>query len=362
MTKEELEAFQNKMIEDFGKTCTIKVKRTLDQEERSILIAHVKQTVGNQNISVRIIEPVVPDFEFVNDMLPTASALQYAKNQADHDGAVERKKPYDEKWTVYQNNLLNAISPLDLNERRLIMFLSPLVRLAVDKNPNQRTFVVKVIDFTKEFNIKSHAYYAELEHIVKRLQQKFYEYWDFKADEKDTSKVRVTWISKGNYKENQGSIHIDLHDDLIEMLSVFDKQHPYTKYERKSITQLGSHGIVLFELIASCMFQQNKQRTYSINFLREKFNCVDAYPSVSDFKRYVLDSAIKDIETYTPYRISYKQEKTGRMITGIAFRFKDISAQKQTIIKEAVIPSKMNSNESTLISKGNPPKLKTPNK
>lgn len=86
------------------------------------------------------------------------------------------------------------------------------------------------------------------------------------------------------------------------MLTVFDKANPFTKYERQMIVNLGSYGIILFELISSCMHQQHKQKTYSIEYLREKFNCVDTYPIVSEFKRNVLDRAIKDVEKYTfPY-------------------------------------------------------------
>ena len=59
---------------------------------------------------------------------------------------------YGEEWIVLQNRLLNAISNLDLNERRLIMFLSPLVRKEVDKDPHQQTFILccrKTTDFRR---------------------------------------------------------------------------------------------------------------------------------------------------------------------------------------------------------------------
>ena len=49
---------------------------------------------------------------------------------------------YGEQWVVIQNRLLNAITNLELNERRLIMFLSPIVRRGIEKDPKQRTFIV----------------------------------------------------------------------------------------------------------------------------------------------------------------------------------------------------------------------------
>lgn len=230
---------------------------------------------------------------------------------------------YGEEWIVLQNRLLNAISNLDLNERRLIMFLSPLVRKEVDKDPHQQTFIVRVKDFQDEYEIKSKAYYRELENICNSLQQKTYEFWNFSANRKYKSKVKVTWITKGDYKDNQGEVHIDLHKDVIEMLTVFDKTNPFTKYERQMIIKLGCYGIILFELISSCLYQKDKSKAYTIEYLREKFNCVDSYPVVSEFKRNVLDKAIADIEKHTPIRISYTQNKTGRVVTEIVFSFKD---------------------------------------
>lgn len=240
-------------------------------------------------------------------------------------------KIYGEEWIVLQNRLLNAISNLELNERRLIMFLSPLVRKEVDKNPYQSTFIVRVKDFQDEYGIKSKAYYQELENICNSLQHKTYEFWNFSANKKYKSKVKVTWITKGDYKDNQGEVYIDLHNDVIEMLTVFDKTNPFTKYQRQMIVKLGCYGIILFELISSCLHQKNKTKAYTIEYLREKFNCIDTYPVISEFKRNVLDKAIKDIEKHTPLRITYTQVKKGRVVTEIVFAFENLDDSNKKV-------------------------------
>ncbi|WP_040403178.1 replication initiation protein [Moraxella sp. CTOTU49803] len=240
-------------------------------------------------------------------------------------------KIYGEEWIVLQNRLLNAISNLELNERRLIMFLSPLVRKEVDKNPYQSTFIVRVKDFQDEYGIKSKAYYQELENICNSLQHKTYEFWNFSANKKYKSKVKVTWITKGDYKDNQGEVHIDLHNDVIEMLTVFDKTNPFTKYQRQMIVKLGCYGIILFELISSCLHQKNKTKAYTIEYLREKFNCIDTYPVISEFKRNVLDKAIMDIEKHTPLRITYTQVKKGRVVTEIVFAFENLDDSNKKV-------------------------------
>ena len=115
------------------------------------------------------------------------------------------------------------------------------------------------------------------------------------------------------------------------MLTVFDNANPFTKYEQDIIVRLGSYGIILFELIASCMHQQHKQKAYTINYLREKFNCVETYPTFYDFKRYVLDRAIADIHEHTSYRIKYEQKKLGRIVKELVFTFEDTADKPKAI-------------------------------
>lgn len=253
------------------------------------------------------------------EILPASSITE---KQAIKPADRENSKVYGDKWFVIQNRLLNAITNLDLNERRLIMFLSPVVRKAVDNDPTQRIFTVRVSDFAKEYSIKGKYLYKELETIADTILEKVFFFWyDYKGNQ---AKKGVSWVSECDYIENEGLVRIKLDDTVIEMLTIFDKANPFTKYERKQIVNLGSYGVVLFELISSCMHQQHKQKAYTVEYLRAKFNCVDIYPVISEFKRNVIDKAIAEIEEYTPYRISYTQNKKGRVIYEIVFRFKDL--------------------------------------
>lgn len=251
-----------------------------------------------------------------------------AKDTKQDIGLKNVQKIYDESWIVIQNRLLNAITNLDLNERRLVMFLSPIVRKAIDKDPTQRTFTIKVKDYVEEYKIKSNAYYQELKKIGRGLQDKSFVFWNFDKNDKESLEQAVSWIGKSTYKPKLGQIEILLMDDVVEMLTVFDKSNPYTKYQRDMIVQLGCYGLILFELITSCMFQKFKKKTFTIEFLRQKFNCIDSYQKVSDFKLYVIDKAIIDIESHTTYKISYETEKQGRAVSGLTFTFRDLADEK----------------------------------
>ena len=309
---------------------------TLEKLQKAIALID-ESFDGNESMKRAVLNNYGVDLDLhPTTFVPKSKAID--KNADDGKSKLlQDKLIYGDKWFVIQNRLLNAISDLDLNERRLVMFLSPLVRKAVDIEPNQRTFVVKVQDFQTEYGTKSKRCYEELEKACASLTNKSYVFWDFYNNQKKQSKIQVSWLTKSVYQDGLGEIHVDLHNDVVEMLTVFDKSNPFTKYERQMIVDLGSYGIILFELIASCMYQKYKQKVYTVEYLRAKFNCVNTYLPIYDFRRYVIDKAIKDIEKHTPYRITYTQNKKGRIVSEIVFSFKDLRGN--AIIKDKSLKS-----------------------
>ena len=318
--------FQNDLREVVGTSYTVKVDKNLSKQERDELTAHVRRTIGDSNATILIVEPFLePKFDFNFDLI-TPNAKEIKPTEGGSEAEVKRTVIYGDKWLVMQSRLLNAISNLDLNERRLIMFLSPLVRKHVESAPDarKRVFTVNALEFANEYNLGKKSIYRTLADIADSMLHKAFFFWNFEGNER-THRTGVSWLVECEYKENEGHLEIILADTVIEMLSVFDRENPFTKWERHWIINLGSYGMVLFELIASCMFQNHKKKTYTIEYLREKFNCLDSYSRNIDFKRYVLDTAISDIHAHTPYRISYTQKKKGRAISEIVFSFQDTS-------------------------------------
>ena len=303
MNSDEMTQFQNNLRELVGESYTVKVDKHLSEKERDELTAHVRRSVGDNNATILIIEPVIETkFDFNFDLItPNDKEIKPLQNISE---AESKPKPiYSDKWLVMQNRLLNAISDLDLNERRLIMFLSPLVRKHVENDPDarKRMFVVNALEFAREYNLGKKSIYRTLAEVADSMLHKAFFFWNFKNDER-THRTGVSWLVQCEYKENEGQLEVILADTVIEMLSVFDRDNPFTKWERHWIINLGSYGMILFELIASCMFQDHKKKTYTIDYLREKFNCVESYSDFYNFKRYVIDKAISDIHAHTPYK------------------------------------------------------------
>lgn len=229
-----------------------------------------------------------------------------------------------EDLIIIQNRLLHAISHLTLNERRLILFLSPIVRKQIEKDKNNRVFYVYVQDFVNEYGIKSKKYYGELEKIADSIVEKAFFFW-YKT-ENGKAKKGVSWVSECDYIENKGMIKVKLDDTVIEMLTVFDKAtgNFWTQYQKEWIIHLGAYGIIMLEMILS---SKENNGYYTVEHLREKFNCIDVYPRFSNFKLYVIDKSIKEIEKYTPIKISYDINKVGKSVKGLSFSYIDTSVK-----------------------------------
>lgn len=337
MTPDEMKSFQDKLGEAVGKSITVKVDHVLTDEERKKLINWLRESHNDPNATIKIIEPVTSPPEGLIFELVDVSEQPYKTSQETPKAKIEKTVDYiyGKSLIVMQNRLLNAITNLNLNERRLIMFLSPVVRKIIDDDPSQRRFSVSAIEFADEYNENKKSrknIYKTLETVSDSLLEKAFFFWDFSKNEKGHKKG-VSWVAECDYIKGEGRVEITLTDTVTEMLTVFDKSHPFTKYERQNIVNLGSYGVILFELISSCLHLKNPKKSYSVDYLREKFNCIDKYESVTDFRLYVLMKAIKEIEQNTPLRITVEPKKTGNSVKNMVFSFKDTSKKDREIEK-----------------------------
>ena len=67
-----------------------------------------------------------------------------------------------------------------------------------------------------------------------------------------------------------------------------------------------------YELI--CQYRTIGKREVSIQDLRFILNIGDKYPLFYDFKKRVIEPAIKEINEKTPMQISYEQKKRGKLL------------------------------------------------
>ena len=87
----------------------------------------------------------------------------------------------------------------------------------------------------------------------------------------------------------------------------------FTQYLQSDISDVsGAYTIRFYELI--CQYRTIGKREVSIQDLRFILNIGDKYPLFYDFKKRVIEPAIKEINEKTPMQISYEQKKRGKLL------------------------------------------------
>lgn len=321
------------------------------------------KTQNLMGIFANIIEHIPHDQ--LNELVQ--ASLQDTDKKAIHPSKNQWGQIYNDDYVVMQNRMLHAISHLTLNERRLVLMLATVVRGAVELNPTQKTFIITAEEFGTMFDIPQKRQYETLESVSKSLHGKVFYFWDFEANAKQAQitkkgkrvdEVGVSWVGKATYRHGEGKVELLLIDDVIEMLCIFDKHNTFTKHKKEWISKLGAYGIILLQQMVAADHSDNVYKdeneqiidpylrtvNYTIEFLRNKFDCVNTYPTFSDFKRYVLDKAIKDIHQHTPYRIEYKKISEKRQVVSLDFIFKNT---------EAIVPKKVENKDKEIINWSN---------
>lgn len=134
--------------------------------------------------------------------------------------------------------------------------------------------------------------------------------------------TKSRWLQEVTYQDGQGAIELVFTKAVVEGISRIDGlDNFFTSYLLEQTTKLKSvYSVRLYELL----IQWKKAKRTPI-FELEKFRGqmgvgVNEYPQMNDFKKRVLERAIKEINKHTDIKVSYEQEKKGVKIVGFKFK------------------------------------------
>ena len=112
---------------------------------------------------------------------------------------------------------------------------------------------------------------------------------------------------------------------IIPYLSMLKEQ--FTKYPLVSISSMSSiYAVRLYELLKQwdCI----GRREVMLDWLKQQLEIENEYERMFDFKKYVIEPAITQINTHSDLTVSYTQRKTGRVVTHFTFVFSPKAAVK----------------------------------
>lgn len=212
---------------------------------------------------------------------------------------------------------------MTLTEKRLFIHASGLARQQELKEGDILT--IRADEFARESGIQSHTAYEGLQDAVDRLFNRYFTYVSSAGNA-----VKCRWVYRLEYKKGLGQIAVSFPAEVIMMFTLFNKDNPFTVYDRKHIQQMTSiYAVRFYELFMQ--YKSIGNRIFELEQIKIMFQLDEKYSRIFDLKKRVVDPAIEQINELTDYTVSYEQIKRGRTVYALKFYFepkKVISAQK----------------------------------
>lgn len=220
-------------------------------------------------------------------------------------------------YTVMANDVIRGKQEMTLQEARILRLV---ITQVAKEDKDLKTYTCNIKDLASFLQIPDTNLYRDIRDICNNLLK------------------RVVMISTGNPKDpwesfqwmqyarydGRGTITLELSDKISPFVLELDRY--FTQYRLENILEMNSfYAIRLYELLKSDDFKDGDDyREYSMDFLRKFFSCEDKHTLFSNFKKRVLDIAVKEINHKTDIEIREMYYiKDARKVTGIRFLIRD---------------------------------------
>lgn len=220
---------------------------------------------------------------------------------------------------VYKSNaLVEAAYRLSVQEQRIVLACISQVRRD-EPVTDEVMYSVTAEDIATMAGVPIESSYRQLKDAALRLKRREVRLTQEPNGKGKRLSVMITgWVQTIIYRQGEGRVELRFTKDMLPYLTELTKQ--FTKYALADVSKMDStYAIRLYELLMQ--WDSTGQREIEIDQLRKWFQLEDRYPSIKDFKKWVLEPAISQINAHSPLIVTREQRKTGRKVTHIIFNF-----------------------------------------
>ena len=134
----------------------------------------------------------------------------------------------------------------------------------------------------------------------------------------DGTETTISWLNKIWIDKGSGKIRVRLDDDLQKYVTGLYTN--YTQYELLcTLPMRSTYSIRIYELLKSYAYQ--KHHVFNLDQLKKTLAC-EHYIRFPDFRRKVIEIAVKEINQFTDIEVSWEPIKKGKKVTEIDFKIK----------------------------------------
>ena len=225
---------------------------------------------------------------------------------------------------VKSNDIVDASYRLSLNEQRLILMCIAQIKKGQSIDDRQQ-FIVNAHEFSSTFRMALPNAYRDLQMVADKLYDRSVTINNPDPNNPKLEQTKTRWINSIGYIPGDGELMITFAGPIIPYISMLEGR--FTRYSIYSISDMNStYGMRFYELMqkwkSESGIEKNKKEV-KLADLKSQLDLDTKYKSIKDFKKYVLEPALKDINTYSDIKASYTQRKTGRRVSHLIFHFRN---------------------------------------
>ncbi|NHA10729.1 replication initiation protein RepM [Enterobacter roggenkampii] len=175
-------------------------------------------------------------------------------------------------------------------------------------------------DYLQQCRVHRNTAYQALKDACDDLFARQFSYQSL-SEKGNTINHKSRWVSEVAYIDNEAVVRLIFAPAIVPLITRLEEQ--FTKYEIQQISNLTSaYAVRLYEILIAWR-STGKTPLITMYDFRQKIGVLETeYKRMYDFKKYVLDIALKQVNEHTDIIVKVEQHKTGRSITGFSFSFK----------------------------------------
>lgn len=223
---------------------------------------------------------------------------------------------------VKSNRLIEASYRLGLNEQRIILYSICRCREEQKGLFPDLPVTITADAFAKQFpSIGRGNVYQQLKDAMDALYDRSVTIHDTDPASGHARVKKTRWVSEAAYVDGAGNIQVIFTPEVIKYITRLEAE--FTSYQLEKVGHMTSaHAVRMYELLA-----QHKDigtRTLNLAWLRDALQIEPGeYKLTADFKKWVIDASVDQINKHGDITVSYKPKKTGRAITDFVFKIRD---------------------------------------
>jgi plasmid replication initiation protein len=220
---------------------------------------------------------------------------------------------------VKSNKVVEAGYRLSLYEQRILLSCIAQINSKGGLTIEDK-FEVSAQEIVKLYSVTDlDTVYLMLKEAVDKLSERWIIISDPDPDVPQTKTRRMRWVTTVDYQPGEGKVLLRFNFDMIPYLTLLKRE--FTQYKLQSVTKFKSaYSIRLYELLMQ--WKKFGKREVEVDWLKNQLQVEDNYPRMFDFKKNVIDIAIKEINEHSDIHINaLDQRKAGRVVTHFMFTF-----------------------------------------